>query len=119
MSKEGLNHQDTINHSLEQIYLLLNQNIQNEIIVTDFNSEMDKQLDTISFEISVFELAKKILSDTNQQLLESTNILKDKWNVVTQTLSKIEDNRKNYISMFIENNSESDGLLGFYPDPAG
>ena len=108
MSKEGLNHQDTINHSLEQIYLLLNQNIQNEIIVTDFNSEMDKQLDTISFEISVFELAKKILSDTNQQLLESTNILKDKWNIVTQTLSKIEDNRKNYISMFIENNSESD-----------
>ena len=27
MSKEGLKHQDTINHSLEQIYLLLNQNL--------------------------------------------------------------------------------------------
>ena len=70
---------------------------------------MDKneQLDNISFEISVFELAEKILTDINQQLLDSSKIFKDNWSIVTEILSKVESSRKNYIAMFIENSSES------------
>ena len=104
---EGLQIQDIIRQSLDQIHLLLSQSAQSESTGTQLNFDKNEQLDNISFEISVFELAEKILTDINQQLLDSSKIFKDNWSIVTEILSKVETSRKNYIAMFIENSSES------------
>ena len=104
---EGLQIQDIIRQSLDQIHLLLNQSAQSEATGSQFSLDKNEQLDNISFEISVFELAEKILTDINQQLLDSSKIFKDNWSIVTEILSKVESSRKNYIAMFIENSSES------------
>ena len=104
---EGLQIQDIIRQSLDQIHLLLSQSAQSEATGSQFSLDKNEQLDNISFEISVFELAEKILTDINQQLLDSSKIFKDNWSIVTEILSKVESSRKNYIAMFIENSSES------------
>lgn len=104
---EGLQIQDIIRQSLDQIHLLLSQSAQSEATGSQFSLDKNEQLDNISFEISVFELAEKILTDINQQLLDSSKIFKDNWSIVTEILSKVETSRKNYIAMFIENSSES------------
>ena len=104
---EGLQLQDIIKQSLDQIHLLLSQSAQSEATEAQFTLDKNEQLDNISFEISVFELSEKILTDINQQLLESSKIFKDNWSVVREILSKVENSRKNYIGMFIENSPES------------
>lgn len=104
---EGLQIQDIIKQSLDQIHLLLSQSAQTEATGAQFSLDKNEQLDNISFEVSIFELAEKILTDINEQLLESSKIFKDNWSVVTEILSKVETSRKNYIAMFIENSSES------------
>ena len=107
IAKESLNCQKAIKYSLEQISHLLSQNVQSVIIGTEFISEMDKQLDAICFEISLFELAEKNLSEAKNKLLECSNSLKDNWNIVTETLSSVENNGKNFVSSFMENKQES------------
>ena len=104
---EGLQLQDIIKQSLDQIHLLLSQSAQNEATGSQFSLDKNEQLDNISFEISIFELAEKILTDINQKLLESSQVFKDNWSVVTEILSKVESSRKNYIAMFIENSPDS------------
>ncbi len=104
---EGLQLQDIIKQSLDQIHLLLSQSAQTEAVGTQINLDKDEKLDNISFEISIFDLSEKILTDINQKLLDSSKIFKDNWSVVTEILSKVENSRKNYISMFIENSPES------------
>ena len=104
---EGLQLQDIIRQSLDQIHLLLSQSAQSEAIGSQLSMDKNEQLDTISFEISVFELADKILTDINEQLLDSSKVFKENWSIVTDILSKVENSRKNYIAMFIENSSES------------
>ncbi len=103
---EGLQLQDIIKQSLDQIHLLLSQSAQTEATGSAIFEDKEKQLDSLSFEISVFELSEKILTDINAQLIESSKTFKDNWSIVSQILSKVESQRKDYISMFIESSSE-------------
>lgn len=103
---EGLQLQDIIKQSLDQIHLLLSQSAQTEATGSSIFEDKEKQLDNLSFEIAVFELSEKILADINQQLIDSSKVFKDNWSIVSQILSKVEEQRKDYISMFIDSSSE-------------
>lgn len=104
---EGLQLQDIIKQSLDQIHLILSQSAQTEATGRQSTVDTEEQLDNLSFEISVFELSSQILNDINQKLLESSNIFKSNWSVVSQILSEVEESRKKYISMFIDSSSEN------------
>ena len=87
--------------------MILSQSAQTEATGRQSTVDTEEQLDNLSFEISVFELSSQILNDINQKLLESSNIFKSNWSVVSQILSEVEESRKKYISMFIDSSSEN------------
>lgn len=106
-AKKGLQNQKVIKQTLDKIHQILTQDTQSEVLGIEFNSEMERNLDKISFEISSYELAEKMLSDINAKLLESSQIFKDNWKNVLEIRTQIKDGQKKYISQFIENSTET------------
>lgn len=106
-AKKGLQNKKVIKQTLDKIHQILTQDTQSEVLGIEFNSEMERSLDKISFEISSYELAEKMLYDINAKLLESSQIFKDNWKNVLEIRTQIEDGQKKYISQFLENSTET------------
>ena len=107
---EGIQHQDIIRQALDHVQLYMDQ------IIDDTYSDdgTDKDLDTVTFNITVLQLCQKIISNIESSLSRCTGIFRDNWSSVSTILDSVEHQRTSYINRFLSDSmSGADNILSW------
>lgn len=100
---ENLQLQDIIRQALEHIKACLEE-INNTAKQVPGS---DEELDSICFNIALYDLSVEVLSDIINHLTKSFLEFDNNWSIVTQNLEDIDSQKKNFIYRFLDINSGS------------
>lgn len=101
-SMEGLQMQDIIRQSLDQVILCFEQIIEKKI---DENSGYNLILDSYIYDLALLSLVEKVFVDVYNHIVNSVEIFNTNWSAVTEQLTDIETMRLEYVGNFKEKNS--------------
>lgn len=94
---EGLQLQDIIRQSLEHV-----QSCIKEIKLSNSPAEgTDEELDYVSFNISLYELACDVLTDINNYISQSSESFDSNWTNVIELLDKVENEKNDFEHKFL------------------
>lgn len=105
---EGLQMQDIIRQSLDQVILCLEQIIEQE---KDEESGYKTLLDSYTYDLVLLNLVEKVLVDVFNNIVNIVEIFNKNWSAVTKQLTDIETMRLEYIGNFKEKNSSIIGEI--------
>jgi hypothetical protein len=95
---EGLQLQDIIRQALDQVHICLKQ-IESNTIKND-NSDAD--LDTLSFNNALVELAQSIIKDVKVHIVDSRLIFDNNWKTVYALLDTIQNTKENFEATYLD-----------------
>ncbi len=100
---EGLQLQDIIRQSLEHVQSCIKEISKPKPPVAG----SDEELDFVSFNIALYELACDVLEDINKHVNQSSESFDSNWNEVIELLDKIEDEKNDFERRFLADYSVS------------
>lgn len=103
---EGIQLQDIIRQSLDQVILALK-----ECKINTNTSTNEEKLDQISFSISLKELESSVLEDTISRINESSNIFSSNWDIVNKTFTEIENEKNSYIHTVLSSDNSNTSIV--------
>lgn len=103
---EGIQMQDIIRQSLDQVVICLN-----EILPVAGTMSDEQFLDTVSLNAELYQVAIEILRDISGNLNESNTIFSNNWKTVTDILNMVDELRVSYIDTFLQNEGKEKSLM--------
>ena len=95
---EGLQVQDIIRQALDHVMLCLKECS----VVEPDAAANDTNLDTVTFNIDLYKLAKSVLEDIDGNLEKGMSIFQSNWQNVTDILGRVEPMRSSYVRRFLD-----------------
>lgn len=103
---EGIQLQDIIRQSLDQVIMCLN-----EILPVSDDMPDAQYMDTVSLNMELYQVAIEILRDIAKNLNESNRIFSTNWKLVTDILDAVDKQRLSYIDRFLQDGSSDKSLM--------